>query len=628
MNVESPNTYSQRLHLPALGYVQINLYSSAALCFDIYQYLDEINRQSNIPHLGLISLEYSGSQHTRWEYATLQCAIVDIIDHLHKGNPEIGLGSLKIGKQDIPGSEILKSWVLLSNFGHCKNTLSDEKAILNCLRRDKYERRKFLDSLPDGGIKPYAKSIITNYLYTEFHWLVAILRLQNEIPRNSRKKRPLQHLIRLLKTDSGVSDVNREKLAQLRYIFGLVRKMAIVSIDSRNSHLPVTFDLSAAVLAMDASEKKAIGEGVEAIVDPILGMLTDILYVDKSVQCIVRDYEIQAGYKLDQTGFTNGISEALKNGLVSPYRPSMRHVHRQVIPIKDSRDIYDERRKSERLVGSMGGVRVQVDENWARGKRYVDFLFPVNARQKADVAKCIYIACRNLFNTIAFNARDRAQVHLKEREWWRAELVNQGVDAGTVEEVDRKYMARLRSEVGVNDIINERCAAVVVSVMQLLLREPLSVTFEGGGYTSGDFGLDLVRGGDMVIQEYTNVIDSLIKDTTDEARENELRLIRQQTAPGASWLRVACLDRILVFDPTRPPQKRRVAEIDGCTITACDNAVRVDLFEAKLPGGGATGSAKRKLKEIIKPIIKQNLTPGHRVHGYRRGAKLRLAFDV
>jgi hypothetical protein len=449
-----------------------------------------------------------------------------------------------------------------------------------------------------------------------------------DLKKNSRKKRPLQEFVRLLKTFDDSAAINLEKLNQLRRMYSLVRKLAIVAIDSRNSHLPINFDISAAILGMDLSEQRTTGESIENVIDPIIGMLTDLLYADRNVLCLMRDYEIQAAETASSLGSVRACHRALGQGLVQPFTATLRHVHRQVVPVKEWRDIYDERRRSERLIGSMGDVRVQCDDNRIQGERYLDFLAPAGNPQKTDIAQWIYVACRNLFNSIAFHARDRANVHLREREWWKKRLGEEGMDASVVDRIDQSYLSRLNLEVSIQDIISQRCAAVVSSVMRMLLSDPYSVSVGSTDAGGASFGLQVVRGGALVIDEYFSEIDRLAAAANDSGRKNELLLIRQQRSPADMWIRLACLDRVLVVDTTRPPDKRKVTDIDGLTITIAGSRVRVDLYEAKLPGGGSTNAAKKDLRTAVKPVLHGAVLSGHRVSGYSRGAKLTLVLDA
>lgn len=56
----------------------------------------------------------------------LQCGITEITRKMHSGDADLALGSLKINGITYNGEAILKSWFLLSNLGHAKNTLGDE----------------------------------------------------------------------------------------------------------------------------------------------------------------------------------------------------------------------------------------------------------------------------------------------------------------------------------------------------------------------------------------------------------------------------------------------------------------------------------------------------------------------
>merc|ERR1711974_444209 len=107
----------------------VNFYCCSASMFEVYEKLNEFERQKKINHLGLISRELDGAKHTRYEYLMLQCALSDVLDKLHKGVIS-AQGNLKVDSVPLQGNALLKCWFMLSNLGHLKSTYGDEKSLI------------------------------------------------------------------------------------------------------------------------------------------------------------------------------------------------------------------------------------------------------------------------------------------------------------------------------------------------------------------------------------------------------------------------------------------------------------------------------------------------------------------
>lgn len=626
MNLNCPTTYTDRLHLPALGHVHVNYYGCSALCYQLYQHTHETERQSNIPHLGLISRRYPGSHHTRWEYAALQCALVDLLDRIHKDNPEVGLGTLKCAGNTVQGSELLKSWALLSNFGHCKKTFSDEKVILNALRHSKVRRREYLRAVGTTPLRDDARSVIDSYSYGQFHWSLASVRIGRALGAYSRLKKPLQYLLEIRRVHDPASITNKKKLHQLRRIAELIRKMAIVAIDSRNSHIPIAFDLSSAIVSMDLTEHTFGGESVEGVLNPIIGMLTDLLYADPDVMTMMRDYELQGEAEVVTLTVGQMITRAFDQGIVEPFEARYSHFHRQVIPLTVERSRYEERRRAERLLHGIGPERAQVDDNVNQDRRYLDFLTPNDRTTKTDLGRCIYIACMNLLNVVRFHARDRARAHIDDRDWWRARLDEAEVDARTIERLDMAYVSRMGKYVDLHEIIDRQCAPIVASVVNLILGGPLTLSIDPSEASRSHYGLYIVNDGKVIIDRYSGPMDEVIRRSLDSGRKNEVQLLRDQRIPKKCWFRLACFAPILIMDPTRPPGKRRKTDVDGLIVTGIGKDVCVDIFEAKQPTAGSVRQAKGELRQTVKPLLRSAVVAGGRILGHTRGARLALRF--
>ena len=157
--------------MPSLGRVSINFYDAAQSSFDLYESTNEFSRQKCIKQLGLIAEVIEGASHTRYEYLMMQCALADILDNLHKG-ASAAQGSISLDGNKITGNSLIKSWFMLSNFGHAKNTYGDEKSLHLFLKKRPGFRSCLLAPIKDEKLRNWCGSILDEFYYHKFHFVV------------------------------------------------------------------------------------------------------------------------------------------------------------------------------------------------------------------------------------------------------------------------------------------------------------------------------------------------------------------------------------------------------------------------------------------------------------------------
>jgi len=165
-------SYRKRITLPSFGNVSVNFYCCSAELYEVYEKLNEFERQKKINHLGLISTEIDGATHTRYEYLMLQCALSDILDKLHKG--VAAQGTLKVDGTPYQGNGLLKCWFMLSNLGHLKNTYGDEKSLIQYALKRRGFRTRLLSPIRSVPLKEWCEDIIDNFKYHKFHYVIKL----------------------------------------------------------------------------------------------------------------------------------------------------------------------------------------------------------------------------------------------------------------------------------------------------------------------------------------------------------------------------------------------------------------------------------------------------------------------
>lgn len=367
------------VHLPLVGTTNISFYDISA---DIYQYFfshNEFDRQKNIKHLGKISDVIPSFNHSRYEYLMLQCFFTDLYENVYKGTPNAA-GSLTYNGRLVPGNALIKSWFLLSNFGHAKNTIADEKALLLFSFERKGFKNNLLSSIKDPDLKTYAEQVISNYNYRSFHHLISLWRIEKEISRRRVFKNDLISIYKLLLLDNPSGITNPEKLRSLKSVYKILRYISIISLDSHNAHLPFSLNLLSTLTSIDFYEKRFQPKSIINILHPLLSVLYEEIYLDKQVLTKTREYEINAINKCKSSTSTYSsydslIKGAIHEGLTDDQSIKLAHLTRYSFndDVKFEKDLLDEYRKINTIKKGGLGIEASLDFNPITKKKYIDY---------------------------------------------------------------------------------------------------------------------------------------------------------------------------------------------------------------------------------------------------------------
>lgn len=197
-------------NIPVLGRVNLNFLDLASRIYKIYEKQDEVTRQKLTPHLGLISKAFYGINHSRYDYLILQCVISELAENTFRGTTS-AQGSITINGKKYSGNDIIKSWILLSNFGHCKNTIGDEKALLIKVIQRKKLKSALMNSIKDLQLREWASNIIEEFDYVNFHHVLSIRRIYKCLPRRVEFQNEIINVYKLMLLDPNLtSDIARQ----------------------------------------------------------------------------------------------------------------------------------------------------------------------------------------------------------------------------------------------------------------------------------------------------------------------------------------------------------------------------------------------------------------------------------
>src|SRR5205807_1356786 len=98
-------------------------------------------------------------------------------------------------------------------------------------------------------LRRYGESVIDDYRYPEFRYLLTLARISNLPPRDRRKNLFRHYLRNLLQPATKLfptSPAARYKILRLRELFATIRLLSIVTLDAHYSHHPLSMNLNSA----------------------------------------------------------------------------------------------------------------------------------------------------------------------------------------------------------------------------------------------------------------------------------------------------------------------------------------------------------------------------------------------
>ncbi|MDW3211418.1 MAG: hypothetical protein R8N23_16225 [Reichenbachiella sp.] len=590
-----------------LGRVSVNFQNVSARIYNLYEKHDEIQRQKNIPHLGLISQAFSGINHSRYEYVILQCVISELVENSFRGT-SIAQGSIKIKGEEYLGNDILKSWFLLSNFGHCKNTIGDEKTLLLKAVKRKGFKTYLINCVKDEELKLWAERVIEDLDYVSFHHILSIRRIYKTLKRRLSLQNELINIYKLLLLDSSETAglANELQTIQLKKIYRNVRDLAIISLDSRNSSLPITIDILSMVLSFDFFENKFQQNEAKDIFNPLLSLLCDNLYLHPLSQSYQRSYEVRAFDGLKETSYNLICNNALLNGLSTPNDCHLNHFIRISEHVDDMKDslLKDNLRLALTIKRGVKNVEASLDFNPFTSSQVMDFYLHKSSFELSEFPRFlmnIIGILKSQRQTLLDRLVDEKKVIIKE--------INKSVKGLKLEKDDAKKVIKPLVDIVVDEAwdifqtINvPHHKEILWAFLKFHLKE--NYYFDIDHHISKKykfFGVKIEDEMDFLNSE----INKAIKENTDPDRKHELKQLRKSTSRKYNGIIIACLSRITIFDYSKPPNKRKVTDIDSLVLKFNKNETLLEMHESKNTSN-PTGKARKDLKTKLVKVLNKS----------------------
>lgn len=201
--------------------------------------------------LGALRNFLHGAHHTRYEYIVLQWTLIHQLKEKVTG---LGLSSTHdvfgqlpgVGKNP-SGGEILQCLAILTNMGHFPDTFSASRAWLHLLKKNQGKIRTTFRAGLHNEDKKLLDKMVKKFDTYEIH-LVNALFLLERYRRAEQGNDTVNFCRKLL-----ASYISREhkKLTKLWEIYGIIRQLSYLILDSHYAPIPFVLDLSSILLNFD-----------------------------------------------------------------------------------------------------------------------------------------------------------------------------------------------------------------------------------------------------------------------------------------------------------------------------------------------------------------------------------------
>lgn len=591
--------------IPVLGKVFINFLDLSAKIFDIYKKEDEINRQKSSAHLGLISKAFNGINHSRYDYLILQCVISELAGNTFQGT-NIAQGSIKINSKKYFGNDIIKSWFLISNFGHCLNTIGDEKALLLKAFQRKTAKTNLLSQIKDEELKIWSKDVIENFDYVNFHHILAIRRIYKSLKRRVLLQNEIITIYKLLLLPSSQSKSIAcfDKIQQLKTTHNNIRKLAIISLDTQNSSLPVSIDILSTVLSFDFYDNKFEQLKIDKIFDPLISLLYDNLYLNKKSQTHQREYELKALEEISDD-YNSSIEKSIKEGLAVVNDCTLEHFVRVELHVNNTKE-KDLTLLLRNVLTVQRGVpfaEASVDYNPFTSSRIIDFYIKPELLKLSLFPRYLY----NIANIIHKQSEGTANYLIDQKE----PIINALIEGMTnlnlnederntiIEPFKKSFHNEIKEQIILKNIPSFK--NILWAVLKIHLKE--NYYFDINYHLSNEYNYFGVKHNDedYLIEE----INKAINVNADLDRIHELKQLLKSAKRKFNGYTIACLERITIYDYSKSPDKREVTDIDSLILKFNNDVLFLELHESKNTKKPYRDAKNDINKKMIKTLSKK-----------------------
>jgi hypothetical protein len=336
-------TYRVKATLPTLGTVAVDFHKESKVVTE-FMGEREWTRLRSVPHLGVAASVFTGVHHSRLEYVLLQCAVTGLIAKLHRNDEQFALSNevtvAGLSSAISSGEELLKIWILLSNFGHAQYTYGVEKSLLQQATDNPEIREWLVNAAQPRDLRRWAEDVIAGYQYSDFRYLLTLLRI-SQLPPMDRRKNLLRHYLRNLLLPVAqlfpASPVARYKLFRLRELFYRIRLLSMVALDAHYSHHPISINLNSTIIGLaDLLPSGNRQSGFDQLLRGAAGWLADELYLHPSAVSAQKEYEIRFSIRFPRRfksacaehRFPQLVDELMTQGLGPPKPHVLAHLVR------------------------------------------------------------------------------------------------------------------------------------------------------------------------------------------------------------------------------------------------------------------------------------------------------------
>lgn len=612
-----------KLTIPILGNVSINFSEISYEIYQLYKQTDEENRQREIGHLGLISYAFDGINHSRYDYVFFQCVISELIEKNFKGTTS-AQGSIKIDGYSRRGNEIIKSWFLLSNFGHCFNTIGDEKSLILFCNENKGFKSFLLRSIKDNRLRKWSNDVIKSFDYTKFHHIISIVRIYKSLRRKTQLQNEILQVYKMLLLDSSEIDFvsSSERLDQLRSIYFNIRNLAIISLDTENSAIPINLNVLSIILSYDFFHNKIQQTELSEILNPQLNLLYNILYLNSRSQAYQRSYEIRSMLAIKNMNNKEILNTAIHEGFVTADDCHLVPFLRKSIKNGDKNrlELFRESQKINRTVNSLES---SVDFNPFENRIIVDFYLDVKKFKNSNLP----LICTQLVNYSNELFRVDIEAVLDIVEPGLKEIHTGAIGIGLTENQLMSLIEPFKNLIVQNLKVKlfKENLVVLRDLLWTMIRFHIKDQYyfdidKSHERISDYFGIMIRDSKDSI----TTKIRSKIENTSDSDRAFELKHLNSIVSRKFKGTVLAMTERITLYDYSKAPEKRVVTDIDSVVLKFNRKELVLEFMESKNTKKRREAKAKSDLRKNFVKVLNEK-SKGYRIVGSKNyGAKIRI----
>lgn len=620
--------------LPSVGKMLIDFHNKSADLYEIYSKCNEFERQKEIKHLGLIATVFESAAHSRYEYLMLQCSLTDIIDKLYPGSSNLAQGKLSLGSKKYFGNDLLKSWFMLSNFGHLFQTIGDEKSMLIFASKQKGFVSTLLTPILDEDLVIWSKEIINDFSYTKFHHILSLRRIYKEVRDQTLKNELIDiYKLLLLPKNKIKQKFNEDKLLQLRRLYNTIRAITIVTIDGHYTSFPVSIDLMNTLISMDTVEHTYTDKFIFDSIKPILSTLHNELYLDKQVLSKQRAYEIEAieymnSLSKNVSSYNSIINKALTEGLINKNVNKLEHFAR--LEIKESMQsklsFLQEFRSLQIIKKGCKGVESSLDTNPFTKIKYADFFIKRNEFSVKTFPRYVYNISKLIENQISNLVLNTSQ----EFNALLEDVRKNALDNGIPENITKTIIDKSKESILIHvwktfkKDIYPSYRQLFWSILNYFIEDKYLLDIDSSKKEYDIFSLKLPTFSLDLIKDNIN---KAIEVESDEDRKHELKHLWNEVKRNYDGFIYTCLSRIIIYDPTKPPSERIISDIDSASIKISPEEIIIDLIESKNTSKTRENKALKDIRNNLIHILDRKKANYRVLKCKGFGAKLRIKIN-